>query len=48
MNNLRWKVQYRNTLTVAAFASWDDADRYIHAKEHAMMKDRLTIEEIKT
>lgn len=46
MDNLKWKVKYRNALIVAAFSSWDDANKYINAKEHAMMKDRLTIEEI--
>lgn len=50
MNYLKWKVQYRdyfgNTTTIAAFAWWDDAERYINAKELAMMKDRLTIERI--
>lgn len=46
MNGLRWKVQYRNNLTVAAFAWWDDAERYINAEENALVKDRLTVKEI--
>ena len=49
-NELKWKVLYRdyygNKQIIAAFAWMPEADAYVEAPNHKLIKDRLSVERI--